>query len=268
MDGADDGVRMGAHYVIPRDERVVERVLQVSLHDSVVESLTPVGDVTQINDAIVIMLVGNSGRYINGKRAKADPTWITSTQLETMGKVIRDVCTRLEESNSVDARKCMTPFTSTGVTFRAQGASEAYQWGQIADFDRMVFGAYTISPDGLAGETALETNGQRKSFKAGSRVDLNLRFPLDSALVEMERLVRCPDKRLVWSLVESIPVFNMTRQRAYEQLWDSGPNASGEQFYRLLAYGSKGDLLGWSVSNLYIEKYRDDIPSAPPKACF
>lgn len=266
-ESGDDQVRLGAHYLIPRDETIVDRVLQVHPHDDTIETLNAQGDVAQVSDAIVIMLVGNSGRYVDGRRVQADPTWFTAKQMETMGKVIRDICTRLEETHQVDAAKCAKPFSPDGVMFRTQGVSEAYQWGQVADFDRVIFGAYTRDPDGLQGETAMRTPSNRRAFRAGASIRMQLRFPLDSKLVEMERLVRCPDSRLVWSLVESMPTLSMTRLNVGEQLWDAGPNGDGAQFYRVLAYDDRGGLLGWSIDSLFIQGFMKDAITAPPKAC-
>lgn len=267
----DHDVRLGAHYVIPEamDGATVDRVLQVRNHDAVVSFTNSRGDIEEVRDAVVVMLVGFSGRYVDGVRRFAIPTWITRDQLGALGNVINDVCTLLSEEGRVDAERCMSSSREGGLRYVTQEDSLAYMWGDIPDFDPTIFGAYVEKPDGLDGDSVLDVSGgARAIYNAGDRIDVSVRFHSSSELVLVQRLVRCPDQRLVWWTERSDAVLNATRRPFTFEFYDGGPNGTGEQFLRAMVYGSDNVLTGWAMGEVHLRKFNPKRTSAvAPQAC-
>ncbi len=269
--GDSEQARLRAHYVIPPNQNIVEKPLQVTPHENVVEITDNAGKSTVINDAIVIMLVGQSGRYVEGIRTYADPTWFSSWQLSHLGVIVSAVCTKLKEKNeAIDFSKCVTPNSKTGVTFQHQSSQSFYQWGDIPDYDETIFWAYLSSDDYMInGEATLRLASERKAYQAGEQIPLKANFQVNAKLIQLERAVRCTDQqqKLVWAPVHSESIRSKTTKDFTQVVFDGGPNDNGRHFYRLLIYDAQSELIGWSMVDFYLTKFEPSTIAVAPKAC-
>lgn len=268
---AGDQVRLQAHYVIPPDQSVVEKPLQVAAHEDIVQLTNNRGDTTIIDNAIVIMLVGQSGRYVGGVRNFADPTWFTNWQLSHLGAIASAVCSKMKEKNdAIDHNKCMAPGQENGVMFQHQGSSDFYQWGDIPDYDETIFWAYLKSADNMIdGEASLTLSQNRKAFQAGENIGLRATFQIGAKQLHLERAIRCDgdNQKLVWATARTEPVRSKTTFDFTQNVLDGGPNGNGRQFYRILVYDGQNQLIGWSVVDFYVTKFDEDSAPAVPKTC-
>ncbi len=246
-------VRLGAHYVIPQDFKHVDRLLQLVRHEKPVMTINERGEEDVVKDAIILMLVGNSGRFIDGIRNPVDPTWMTSTQLEWAAKAINELCTLLEGKKLVDRAECMSVGGEKGVRFHAQTGRSGYKWGDVSDYDELIVKGYLDNPGGLRGSTVFEFSEEKHEYAAGN-VAFDVLFQPRVKLVQVQRLVRCPDKRLVWALIQSDPVRSVTKKSYQISIYDSGPNGNGNHFVRSLVMADK-ELLGWAVDKIYLKNF-------------
>lgn len=264
----ESDIRLAAHYVIPQDRRIFTKVVQVALHKEVIMVTNAKGEDVAVQDAIVIMLVGNSGRSVSGARNPAIPTWFSDRQLRSMAQVVNDVCTLMAQSNSeVDRDECMSTTGDKGVQFRAQAESEEYRWGDIADFDRTIFDAYIKNPSGLSSEVGFEFEDDYRQFEAGEEIPLALAFDSSARKLELERLNRCPNGKVVWEPVRITSVQAQKQATFYEIFYDSGPNRNGDQFFRARMYGKDGRLTGWTIDQIYLENFDPEPSVASEKYC-
>ncbi len=269
----ESDVRLAAHYMIPQlnaeNRSVVNRVLQVAKHKEVVILTNSKGEDVPVQNAVVIMLVGNSGRSVSGARSPAIPTWFTDRQLRAMAQVVNDVCTLLSQRKvePVDRDECMSTSGPQGVQFRHQGESEEYRWGDIADFDSTIFDAYIKNPSGLSTEVAFEFDGDERRFEAGDEIPLTVLFDTSARTVELERLNRCPSGKVVWEPVR-IDQVRAEKSVTFDEIYhDSGPNRNGDQFFRARIYAKDGRLTGWSIDQIYLEGFEPDPAFASEKYC-
>ena len=258
--------RLGAHYIIPDDDLITDRALQVARHEDVVLTTATNGTFVTVQDAIVVMLVGNSGRYVNGSRVNAIPTWLGNRQLKLMGWIIDDVCTSLAAERGIDRAQCLSFGGERGVTFRRQ-MGESYRWGDIPDFDETIFAAYLTNAGGLQGETSIQFPAGRKQYAAGEVIPLSVLFQPRTKLVELERLVRCPDSRVVWAPLELEPVMAITQKQFELTFYDAGPNGNGDQFIRARAYGDGQMMMGWSMDRIWVQNFSKGNSVVPVKYC-
>src|SRR5690606_32232590 len=136
-------LRLGAHMVIPQDDSVYNKALEIVDHDRRVEMTYYDGTTKDLKDTYVIMLVGNSGRYVDAIRTNADPTWFTPWQLRRLGRVIKGVCKYMVDRYSeINYNRCITPEDQYGVHFNHQDTSPNYRWGDIPDYDTSIFWEY------------------------------------------------------------------------------------------------------------------------------
>lgn len=271
----ESDVYLAAHYVIPplspADEGAQRpKILQVVRHKNALVLTNSLGQNTVIDDAIVIMLAGNSGRILSGARRPAIPAWFTDRQLRAMAQVVNDVCTLMWQENpkTVDRNACMSSRGDNGVRFRHQIGQE-YRWGDIADFDPTIFDAYLASPTGLGTEAAFEFAGNRREYRAGESIQFTTLFSSNARSVELERLSRCRDGRVVWEPVDNQPVLpGHTRHTFNRILLDSGPNGNGDQFFRARIYErGEGKLLGWTIDRVVLSDYEEGDAFASSKYC-
>lgn len=264
-------VYLSAHYAIPSDADIYDRrpIIQVASHNQAVTLTDSRGENVKVQDAIVIMLTGNSGRTVAGTRQPAIPTWFTSNQLKAMAGLINDVCTLLstQEQDPVNREECMKPEGDLGLHFRRQGSSEEYRWGDIADFDETIFNAYVRNPGGLSDEVAFELAQGNREFVAGANIPLTVMFNSSAREVQFERLNRCQSGKLVWVPVRIQQVRGENRAAFAEAYFDSGPNRNGEQFFRARVYGKDTKLMGWAIEQVFIKGYEKDPTFASEKYC-
>jgi len=266
----DDFVHLEAHYLIPpiyEDQDVdFSRVYQVAKHSAVRVMTNSKGEHLPVEDAVVVMLVGNSGRLVKGERFPANPTWFTDRQLRRMGQMINDICTYLSVNNGVDRLKCLGTEGNLGVQFYNRGHSEEYRWGDIADYDKSIFDAYLKSGGGLGTEVAFEFPRNRKQFKAGE-IDLKVLFSPIVHTIELERLSRCLSGKAVWERVETEEVRGARKMSFKKTIYDSGPNRNGNQFFRARVYDASSTLVGWSIDQIYLKKYEEGDRYASSGVC-
>lgn len=273
-------VYLSAHYVIPADPAVYDNVrvdaIQLVPHNEAVTVTDNLGKNEKIQDSIVIMLTGNSGRTVDGTRQPAIPTWFRSTQLQSMATLINDVCTVLarpadpNDPNAtppVDRAACMGVDGDNGVRFRHQGESEEYRWGDIADFDATIFEAYLRNSGSLRDEVAFEMSRGVREFRAGTALPLTVLFNSTAQEVKLERLNRCANGKLIWEQVRNQQVRSTNRAIFSETFFDSGPNRNGEQFFRVRVYGNDTKLQGWSIERVYLTGFDAEPRFASEDLC-
>jgi len=256
----DNEVALGAHYVIPQDEALVPRALQIAQHQQPVTLTDKNGHRQQITDAIVIMLVGNSGQYEAGLRVNADPTWFTAWQLKKLGAVIGGVCKSIAQRYDVNVKTCQSPEEANGVHFHHQGLRNKYRWGDIPDFDKSIFYAYlrTSSHD-IEAEVAMQFANQKRTYAAGDAIEFLNTFHPGVSYITLQRAMRCDDKQLVWETVRSDPIKDKTTHKHILNILDGGPNGNGRHFLRVLVKNENAELSGWAISDLYLKKFDTDV---------
>ena len=263
-------VKIDAHYIIPQNDEIVPVSLQVRNHEDPVQLTNANGTPNDIVDAIVVMLVGNSGRYVKGIRSSADPTWFTAWQLRQMDNVVSGVCRKLnQETNGViDANACSSPGGTNGVHFQHQELRATYRWGDIADYEKSIFAAYLRATDSnITGEATLEFPKKDRIYNAGENIEMFARFQPGAVYIQLEAAVRCPDEQLVWSSIgSSVVVGKAAHQFQGINLADGGPNGNGQHFLRAVVYGENHDLYGWAISDVFVRNY-DPKLIIPAKEC-
>ena len=233
--GAESEIHLAAHYMIPafsqnpKEKDIINKVVQVAEHKKAIILTNNRGESYPVTDALVIALVGNSGRLLAGKREPAEPTWFTDRQLRFLGQLVIDLCQYLSQKSpdKVNYDACIATSGDLGVQFRHQGESEEYRWADIADFDRSIFEAYIRSPTGLGTEVAFEFERNQREFRAGDPVSFNVLFNAVAKQVKIERLARCLDGRTVWELISTDDVRGKTRIPIQKVFFDGGPNHNG-----------------------------------------
>jgi hypothetical protein len=260
-------VRLGAHYIIPQDETLVPRPIQIQDHERRVQITSADGTVKDINDAVIVMLVGNSGRYVEGVRTTADPTWFTPWQLKKLGSVIKGICSNLSQRY---AEVSMSRCTSTsdprdGVLFYQRGDRPTYRWGEIPDFEKSLFATYVRNTDANV-QSEVNFEVPDRPFPAGSDIVMNTRFSPRTSWIRLQRAVRCVDQQLVWDTVRTDPIRGQLTWPLRISIWDSGPNGNGQQFMRVLVYGEKNELLGWSIKKIQLTNFDPEF-NPPSEAC-
>jgi hypothetical protein len=262
-------VHLGAHYIIPPDNKLFTKVIQVADHNEPMIITDAEGENVPVDDAIVVMLAGHSGRNVLGERQPAIPTWFSSQQLGLMGQLADDICTLLarKDPENVAYETCKSTDTQKGVRFRHQGESEEYRWGDIPDFDPSIFDAYLRSPGGLGTEVAFEFSKGKRQFSAGKSIPLTILFNSTAKSVHLERLARCPDGKVVWEQVRNQQVRGERKITFKETYFDSGPNRNGDQFFRARVYGKDSLLIGWAIDQVFLNKFEPDIAWASEKDC-
>lgn len=261
-----EAVVLNAHYVVPATEQFLKKPVKILPHRTPVR-LTDADGVPQlITDAIVVMLVGQSGRYKDGERTQVDPNWYNRKQLQQMGKVIAGVCQLLNRDDpSIDIARCRTP--QDGVEFRTP-TGKAFRIGDIPDFEPSIFWAFARNEDDLSGEVAMELPANQKLFPAGTSVNITLGFIRSTAKLDVQILERCPSGKTVWSTINSLSVRNLDKKPITVERFDQGPNLNGQQFFRTLAYDATGKLMGWGVQDFFLSNYdREGTPGPAESLC-
>lgn len=273
--GAESDIHLAAHYLIPafaqspKEKDIINKVVQVAEHKKALILTNNRGESYPVTDALVIAVVGNSGRLVVGERQPAEPTWFSDRQLRFLGQLVVDLCQYMSQKTpeAVRYEACIATTGDLGVQFRHQGDSEEYRWGDIPDFDRNIFEAYIRSPNGLGTEVAFEFDRGRREFRAGEAVSFNVLFNAIAQQVKVERLARCRDGTTVWELVSNDDVRGKTRLPFQKVFFDGGPNRNGEQFYRARVYGQDSRLIGWHVNKVALRDYEKEPRFASEEYC-
>ncbi len=272
---ADSEVKLSGHFVIPPilpndagNDPVLNGIFQVADYSQTITVTDEQGQSRIIDNAVVVVLTGNSGRIQEGTRQPALPNWLTDGQLRAMSQVISNVCTAMSQINpSVKRDECISMGGTKGVRFRHQGNRKSYVWGDIADFDFTIMQGYLTNPGGLSSDVQFDVNSNGRVYQAGESMPLTVLFDSATRILELERLARCPNGRVIWEPVRISQVRSQTRLTMNEVLHDSGPNRNGEQFFRVRLYGSDGHLVGWTVGNVLLRSYEKEEIFASDRYC-
>ncbi|MBF0442760.1 MAG: hypothetical protein HQK54_12720 [Oligoflexales bacterium] len=265
----DDKAKLQAHYLITPDDSLVKKPLQVATHKSAVLLTDSSGDAKPLQDSVVIMLTGDSGRYIKGKRSVVNPKWFTEYQLKKMGIMVRQICSSIKKINdTVDIEKCKNPEIPDGVRFQRQLAGDEFKWGDIPDFDENIFWNYIKTPDQTSGISSFSFENNQKVFPAGSSIRFSLKFIKGTSKIIIEQLQRCPDQKVVWAPIREDMVRNMNEKNFEITIYDRGPNTNGQHFFRSTVFDSAKILMGWSIEDVYVENYeKGEASMASAKMC-
>lgn len=278
----DSEVRLGAHYVIPDStplqvdgqgsvaaggfglqSKLDDRPIQVLSHSSRAYLTDSNGAVRSIPDAIVVMLVGKSGRYVEGQRIDANPTWYTSKQLSDLAQTVISVCMLLRTTSQVSYTGCKSDSGQGGIDFRGSLPGAGYRWGEIPDFEREIFMGYL---DGTSGSTqgsiSLDKVAKKNVFAAGEAVTLRATFQPNSAYIYFQRALRCRSGKIAWENFRSESIQKSTGFQVDLKIYDGGPNLNGKQFIRARVTDQEGKLVGWDTESFYINKF--DPQNFPP----
>ncbi|MGE0172432.1 MAG: hypothetical protein AB7T49_06600 [Oligoflexales bacterium] len=259
----EDQARMSAHYIIPPDLSVVKGALQVASTVNPVIITNQEGKPEEVKDAIVVMLVGDSGHYVEGRRTVANPKWMDESQLARMGNLINKICNLLHSyDKAVNVDECLKPGGPHGIEFVHQGSSETFQWGDIPDYDEDIFWAHIKSGSMLSGEVGFHFKRKDKIYSATNPVNFNVNYFKGTAMVVLELLSRCPDGKVVWYPLTTKFIRNEERSTFDMPLYYQGPNANGQHFFRALVYDQFSQLIGWAVDDIFLTGYETEL-SAP-----
>ena len=261
---------LNAHYLIPTDASVIDKPIQVRPHSSTINLRNTDGSIQQVNDALVVSLVGMSGRYTSGIRKQSNPNWFTHWQLSYLGNVTQSICERLNETDgSIDVDSCRKPSPVGNLSVALQAKESLYHWGQIPDFDPSIFDAYLLSVDHtIAGESTLSLADKRQIYQAGENIRMKSSFPATAKWLHLERAVRCngDSQKIEWATVQTEAARGKSEREFIQNIEDGGPNQDGRHYYRLLVYNAENELLAWSTLDLVLQKF-DAKGSFASKPC-
>jgi hypothetical protein len=249
-----------AHYVIAPDDSILPKPVKILQHAVPVKQLDSNGNIVTVSDAIVIMLVGNSGRYVNSERTQINPNWYTQAQLVNLGKVVQGLCQILPKENPTMTPESCANF-GTGVQFADPADHAQFQFGDIADFDASIFGSIVKNPLNVSGSVAANLPNKAKQFPAGTNIPINFTFVKGTAKLEVQRLERCASGKTVWTTLQTLYLRSVDNKTVDVNFFDEGPNRNGQQFIRAMAYATDGSFMNWSTADLFLTGY--DKSSGP-----
>ncbi len=256
---------MQSHFIVPSNFDIVPRIIQTHFLPTVVENMNEQGENVPYDNQIVITLVGNSGRYVNGKRSLVDATWLTQNQLSKTSELINDLCFYLSEKGYVDSPTCLN-----SLQFKNNAAE--YRWSDIPDFDPFIFKSLKTS-----GQTAIDfpshpvdptIGGSLIAVNPGENFQLRLMFQNNVREVVLQRLVRCQDGSVRWNNIRNDPVRNVTEKLYDLNLFDGGVNSNGEHYFRVMNFDQNNDLLAWNTQKILVKNFeKGETPSLAPQVC-
>ncbi len=251
-----EDARLQAHYVIPPDQSILTNPIKILQHRIPVLVTDNLGRVEQIRNAVVIMLVGDSGRYVDGIRVRSNPLWYTSYQLKNLGEIVHGICELMKLDNpTVNLDTCKIPGVSGGVQFMEQGSSENYRWGTIPDFNKNIFWSYIYDPDEQDGSAEFDFGKEERLYNAGESIDFDVNFIRGARKIEIELLERCENGKTIWTTLETRYVRDAASSHIQTRLYQQGPNFNGQHFFRALVYGEDNRLTSWAVVDLFLKDY-------------
>lgn len=272
-----DTARLRAHFIIPpftnADASMTRQLAyQVTPMEYAVEMTNSQGDLQEVNDAVVVMLTGKSGRYVNGERLYANPAWYTPRQLQVLGAVVKDICQNLSRDNEqINVMECRTPGHTRGVQFHSQAALDpTYKWGDIPDFEETIFEAYIQANDSLTeGEAQFQFHNRSKRYAALQEFSFDVRFPPYARYVAIERATRCPGPggKIIWAPITSSQVQGKTFKTFRTEIHDGGPNNNGQSYFRAKVYDDTNKLIAWTIDQVLIYNYDPELRPVYPDSC-
>ncbi|MBC7660854.1 MAG: hypothetical protein H7249_14245 [Chitinophagaceae bacterium] len=256
-----------AHYVIPPDNSILPNPVKILQHTTPTKHLNNQGVIETTTDAIVIMLVGNSGRYIDSERTQINPNWYTKAQLKNLGKIVQGVCQILPKDNpTVTAETCSA--LGTGVVFANAALHPHFQYGDIPDYDESIFGSLVKNPDNLSGEVAAALPSPTHLYTAGTNIPVQFSFIKGTAKLEVQRLERCNSGKTIWTTLQTLFLRSVDNKTVDLNFFDEGPNHNGQQFIRAMAYDGTGSFMGWATTDLFLNNYdKSGTPGPTDSRC-
>lgn len=252
-------VSMQAHYIIPADKSLLPNPVKIRPHRSSVWFSDAKGKRVQLKNKVVVMLVGNSGRFVNGKRVQAKPDWFTDSQLINLGKIIQGACQLMKAENpAVDVKRCKNPEDDFGPAFLHQSTGDQYGWGDIPDYDESIFWNYVKKPDQTSGAVEFSFFNDTDIFNAGSPMQFDLKMINGSSKVVVEFMERCKNGKLIWTTLETRFIRDSMVENFDVTLYGEGPNNNGQQFLRALVFNLENQLISWAVDDLFLVDYEKD----------
>lgn len=256
---SSENVKMEAHYVIPNDTLTFDRPIQIMDHSNSARLTDENGNIQVRSDAIVIMLVGPSGRLEEGARKYANPKWLSRGQLQELVLVASQVCDWLAEKKLADYEKCMTIPASSGAGRNAgevkvrTPSGAAFRWGDLPDYDSLIFYNYfNARGDKLGGSAAFEQDYIK--VRKGVDFTMQLNFFQGVRTVVYETLVLCGDNSMRWNKFGDHTMRGETSHRLTYKFWDKGPNGNGVHYIRAKVYDA-GSLVGWDMAEVYLTDF-------------
>ena len=247
-------VRLGAHYIIPSNTDALRRPIKILPHREPVLLTDPQGGIMTVTNRIVVMLTGKSGRYVEGIRKQANPTWMTDYQLKQLGKLTQAVCQLISSENSSAKYESCHSFGGEQGVRVFHGGGEFYRWGDVPDYDASLFKNYITNPETLDGLVSLNFNGN-KLYDAGQNISVTTEFLQGGSKVTIEFLERCENQKLIWSPLQTHFVRNTQHKKFNLTFYDSGPNTNGEHYLRTRIYDNENRLTGWNVNSFMIRGF-------------
>ncbi|MCB9228440.1 MAG: hypothetical protein H6618_02420 [Deltaproteobacteria bacterium] len=258
---------MGAHYLVPSSANISEMPLQIYPHDEAVPVTDSQGRMNFSQDEVVIALTGLSGKIRDGVRKSANPLWLSEFQLRNLNALTDYICDRLAYDNPQITRiGCLE--TGNGIHFQTNPANTPLTWGDIPDFDPIIFHSYIGNRHSLSGKTVIEHPDNKRIYKSGDAVRLNLTFGLRAKSLELERLIRCPDnERAYWSVIDREMIRSQNSFMFEKTILGSGPNQDGNHYFRAKVFDEDNQLLGWDQAHIYITDYEPGPDPVFPGDC-
>jgi len=251
-----------AHYVIAPDQTVLPRPVKILQHSVPVKQVNDQGQVEDLTDAIVIMLIGNSGRYIDSQRTQINPNWYTKSQLRELGKIVQGLCQALPKENPTMTPESCSAINS-GVVFSDPARHSRFQFGDIADYDPVIFGSLMKDPLNINGDLSATLPNNLREFPAGSNIPLQLTFIKGTAKVEIQRLERCLSGKTVWTTQQTVFLRSVTSKTIDLNFFDQGPNGNGQHFVRALASAGDGSFMGWATLDFFLSGFEKNASPEP-----
>ena len=126
-------MKLEAHYVVPANHDVLGGPVQIARHTRAVKLTDHQGNHRVVDNAVVVMLVGSSGRLDEGYRIDANPRWLGKQQIVDLTSIIGSVCQLFVREGSSTLDDCLSiavdrPRKERELLFQKPiGAS--YRWG-------------------------------------------------------------------------------------------------------------------------------------------
>lgn len=268
----DQAAKIGGHYLIPGDDSIIEKPIQLTYHDQPVIKTGGNGETMLELDAITIILAGKSGHYRAGKRFQANPTWFTDYQLRQMAGILDQVCRVIHPpaDNPTAFNECKTPGAASDLAprFYVRRANEEFKWGQIPDFNKSIVWRFLQDPGSMTGGVSVNHRADGGLYVARKPIELDIELPIGTKVLRVDYAARCPDDKIVWQIARRDAIESGTNERVSLNLFGKGPNDNGEHFLRLLATDINGKLLGWQTTRLTVTGFRKDFTHQPsPELC-
>lgn len=269
-DSSDKNAIMQAHYIIPQNQTLLENPVKIRPHQNTVLFTDTNGENNKRPSEVIIMLTGKSGRYSNGERVEANPSWYTNYQLKSLGKVIQGACSLMKVENpKLDLQSCKNPSDSKkGPIFQNQSSANLYRWGDIPDFDEDIFWTFVKNPDDPGGQVEFDFQKSSEVVNSGEPISFNLNVITGTSKIVIEFMERCENNKLVWTTLETRFVRNVDQQTFDFSLYEKGPNGDGQHFLRAFAYNRENTLIAWSTASLHLTNYEEEsTPTGNLKQC-